>query len=96
MSEPAVQTHCRIGKVRFKNGAEMTVLRQPELSEKKARLVRDVRELVEDERTVDGYVVVVIRDAHSSSVRIEACDSFPTRCLPEYAAESIRRVMWGD
>ena len=95
MTEPAIQTHCRIGKVRFKSGAEMTVLRKPALSEKKVRFLRDARELVEDDRTVDGYVIVVIRDAHSSSIRVEASDSFPTRCMPEFVAESIRRVMWG-
>lgn len=96
MAAEAEQQHCRIGKVRFRSGGEMTVLRQPQISEEKAELIEALREIIADDRPVGGYVVTVIRGADSATTYARACDNVPLRCLPEYVAESLRRVMWSD
>jgi hypothetical protein len=89
------QTHCRIGRVKFKNGGEVRIMERPVLSGPKQEFVRETRELVEDPRPMTGFVVMVIRDDEATSTGILAPQGFPTRCMPEFVAETVRKVMWG-
>jgi hypothetical protein len=92
----AIQTNCRIGKIRFKSGGELTVLKKPELGTIQTELLKQVRELVEDPRPMTGFALIAIRSDELTSTTLSAPDGFPMRCMPEFVAETIRRVMWND
>lgn len=96
MVAEAEQQHCRIGKVRFKSGGEMTVLKKPAMNAVQEDLVARVRDNFDDKRTIIGYAMVVMRDDNLTSTSFYTPDNFPARLLPEYVAETIRKAMWRD
>jgi hypothetical protein len=97
MSASPFQTHCRIGRVKFKNGAEVTVLsRQPKENTVVRNLMTEVRQVIEDERELRGFVLIGVYNAQKTKSSFEVESTFPMRCLPEFVAETIRRRMWDD
>lgn len=93
MAAEAEQQHCRIGKVRFKSGGEMTVLRQPAIGEVSKKLVEATRNLV-TEYDIIGYVIVAVISEDSTRTSFYAPDHIPTRCLPSFVEETVRQSMW--
>jgi hypothetical protein len=92
----AIQTNCRIGKIRFKSGGEVTVLRKPALNTVQEDLLARVRDDFNDGRTIIGYALVVMVEDSCTLTSFYTPQHFPARLLPEYVAETIRKAMWRD
>ena len=96
MTEPAIESHCRIGKVRFKNGAEVTVLQRRSENDVVRNLMTETRRVIEDPRELTGFVLVGIYSAQETKSSFQTEDSFSMRLMPEFVAETLRSRMWLD
>ena len=91
-----MDAHCRIGKIKFKNGAEMRLL--PNARERTTALVFSdldrtlghVRQMYAGD--LGGYVLITWKHDGSFNSFVNVQTDYPTRTMmPEYVAEVMRR-----
>lgn len=92
--------HCRIGKIRFKNGAVLQLLPDRRAQEHEW-LAADLREAVESciephHGEMCGYAVVVWDTANdwSAAVRCGEFSRIRDTQVPTYVSEMLRRRLW--
>ncbi len=91
------ETNCRIGKVRFKNGAVVRVISRDDKGGPES--ARFAREIVEHASTfaqwknLAGYVIVVwdVDGCWSAAYRVGLSSPIGTLQVPGYAAEALRQ-----
>lgn len=92
MFDPA--QHCRIRRVRMKGGADITLLKQPDVSDLGVAMIADARAIADRQgRTLTGFFIVGWdkEGAYSSGSRV--VDGIPLTLLPAWIAEVARRDM---
>lgn len=90
----AETSHCRIRRVRIKGGADITVLKRPEVSDLGGTLLEYAREIVESQGGgLTGFFVVGWdKDGlYSSGARVVG--GIPQTLLPAWIAEVARREL---
>lgn len=90
MSDPA---HCRIRRVRMKGGADLTVLRRPEVNNLGSEMMRHARNIATGTPDVAGYFVIAWDVAGGYSMMYEIGDAspIPMSLFPSWLEEIARR-----
>jgi len=86
---------CRIGRVRMKSGADVTILRTPQRKAEHAdTLVRQAADIADDP-TLCAYVIVAVctDGTYNMGARIPDNCPVPLSLWPSYVAEVIRREL---
>jgi hypothetical protein len=89
-------TGCRIGRVKIKGGADLTILERPEVSDVEDSMLAAARAHVGGlDQPTAGYVVVTWSEdcSHMTSYQVSASSPISHTMLPSFVADAIRRLM---
>lgn len=86
--------HCRIGLVRLRSGAEVRVLRRPEIAENGDALLEHARILAGGDRPISFVAIAWTDDgAYSMGARLRDDSAVTLTMLPHWLGEVARREL---